>query len=165
MPDQWVKTRYLDTSALVKLVIDEGDHEMVRSFFRSNTNFCATSLCLAEALGVIKGKWNHGHINEEQYFKATRELILWAWGKKIEINDIGLFSFEGSKAVEALAKKYSLDISDALQLQTIMRGTYSHLGSNSASILITADDKLSRAAESEGIRSWNCITTAQPDWA
>lgn len=165
MPDQWAKTRYLDASALVKLVIDEGDHQPVRSFFLSNPNFCASSLCLAEALGVIKGKWNHGRINEEQYFKATRKLIMWAWGKKIEIDNIDLFSPEGLTAVEELAKKHSLDLSDALQLQTIMRGTYSHLGPNSASVLITADSKLSRAAEAEGIRSWNCITTEPPDWA
>jgi len=165
MSDQWAKARYLDASALVKLVIDEGDHKPVRSFFLSNTNFCATSLCLAEALGVIKGKWNYGRINEEQYFGATRELIIWAWGKKIEIDDIGLFSPDGLKAVEELAKKYKLDLSDALQLHTIMRGTYSHLGPNSASVLITADGKLAKAAEAEGVRSWNCIATELPVWA
>ena len=165
MSDQWAKTRYLDASALVKLVIDEGDHQAVRSFFHSDTNFCATSLCLAEALGVIKGKWNYGRINEEQYYSSTRELIIWAWGKKIEIDDIGLFSPEGLQAVEDLARKYKLDLSDALQLQTIMRGTYSRLGPNSASVLITADGKLAKAAEAEGIRSWNCIVSELPEWA
>ena len=73
--DQWAKIRYLDASALVKLVIDEGDHQEVRSIFYSDTNFCATSLCLAEALGVIKNKWNRSLITEEQYFKSTRELL------------------------------------------------------------------------------------------
>ena len=43
MPDQWAKTRYLDASALVKLVIDEVDYAPVRLFFQSNVNFCATS--------------------------------------------------------------------------------------------------------------------------
>jgi predicted nucleic acid-binding protein len=165
MSDQWAKVRYLDASALVKLVIDEGDHEPVRSFFSSNTNFCATSLCLAEALGVIKGKWNYGRISEEQYFEATRELIIWAWGKKIEIDDINFFSPDGQKAVEGLARKHNLDLSDALQLQTILRGKYSHLGPNSASILITADGKLAKAAEGECIRTWNCIVTVPPMWA
>ena len=162
--DQWAKIRYLDASALVKLVIDEGDHQEVRSIFYSDTNFCATSLCLAEALGVIKNKWNRSLITEEQYFKSTRELIISAWGKKIEVDDIDLFTPESQQAVETLARKYKLDLSDALQLETIKQGTYSHLGPNSASLLITADEKLAKAAKTEGIRSWNCIKTSLPDW-
>jgi predicted nucleic acid-binding protein len=162
--DQWAKKRYLDTSALVKLVIDEGGHQEVRSFFYSDTNFCSTSLCLAEALGVIKNKWNRSLINEEQYFNATRELIISAWGQKIEVNDIDLFTPESQKAVEELARKHKLDLSDALQLETIKQGTYSHLGPNSASVLSTADKKLAEAAKAEGIRSWNCITSSVPDW-
>lgn len=72
MPERWAKHRYLDASALVKLVVDEGDHEPVRTFFQSNVNFGATSICLAEALGVVKAKWTHGRISEENYFAATR---------------------------------------------------------------------------------------------
>ena len=161
----WAKVRYLDASALVKLVVDEGDHEHVRQFFHSNPNFAATSLCLAEALGVIKGKWNHKRISEDQYFTATRKLVIDAWGGRIEIDDINLFSPQSLTAVEALAKKHELDLSDALQLETILIGKYSHLGPNSASRLVTADAKLARAAEAEGIRAWNCILSTAPDWA
>lgn len=165
MPDQWAKTRYLDASALVKLVIDEGDHGPVRSFFQTNGNFCATSLCLAEALGVVKAKWTHGRISEEKYFDATRELVINAWGGKIEINNVDLFSPEGLTPVEMLGRKHALDLSDALQLHTILRGTYSVLGPQSSSVLITADAKLAKAAEVEGIRAWNCIATPLPTWA
>ena len=91
MSDHWAKHRYLDASALVKLVVDEGDHETVRSFFQSNANFGSTSLCIVEALGVIKAKWAYGRISEENYFAATRSLVINAWGKKIEIEDIGVF--------------------------------------------------------------------------
>jgi len=162
---QWAKTRYLDASALVKLVVDEGDHLPVRQFFHSNVNFAATSLCLAEALGVIKAKWSHGRISEDQYFAATRELVIGAWGKRIEVNDVGLFTPQGLAAVEALAKKHGLDLSDALQLETILHGRYSHLGPNSASVLVTADARLARAAQAEGICAWNCIASDPPDWA
>ncbi len=162
---QWGKVRYLDASALVKLVIDEGDHENVRQFFNSNVSFAATSLCLAEALGVIKGKWIHGHISDQHYFVATRQLVIDAWSKRIEVNEIDLVSPQGINAVEALAKKHALDLSDALQLETILRGKYSHLGPNSASVLITADAKLARAADAEGIHVWNCIKSSPPDWA
>jgi len=165
MPDQWAKTRYLDASALVKLVIDEVDYAPVRLFFQSNVNFCATSLCLAEALGVIKAKWTYGRISEEKYFGATRELVINAWGGKIEINNVDLFSPEGLTPVEVLGRKHALDLSDALQLHTILRGRYSVLGPNSASVLITADAKLAKAAELEGIRAWNCTVEPLPSWA
>ena len=167
MPDQWAKARYLDASALVKLVIDEGDHAPVREFFQTNGHFCATSLCLAEALGVVKGmrKRRHGPISEEQYFAATRELIIHAWGGKIEINNVDLFSPEGLGPVEALARKHALDLSDALQIHTILRGTYSVLGPQSSSVLITADGPFAKAAAAEGIRTWNCIATPLPPWA
>lgn len=160
-----VKVRYLDASALVKLVVDEGDCDFVRQFFNSDINFAATSLCLAEALGVIKAKWMHSRISQEQYFMATRELVINAWGNKIEIDNIDLFSPKGFDAVEALALKHSLDLSDALQLETILRGKYSHLGPNSASVLVTADADLARAAEGEGVRAWYCISSNPPVWA
>ena len=159
-----VMVKYLDASALVKLVVDEENCEFVRQFFNTDTNFAATSLCLAEALGVIKAKWMHSRISQEQYFTATRALVIDAWGNKIEIDNIDFFSPKGLNAVEALALKHSLDLSDALQLETILRGKYSHLGPDSASVLVTADTKLARAAETEGVRAWHCISSRLPDW-
>jgi len=118
-----------------------------------------------EALGVLKGKWKHGRLTDGEYHTATRELVVQAASKRVEIDDVGLFTFEGLKAVQALAKKHSLDVSDSLQLETILRGKYAHLGPNSASVLITADRQLAAAARSEGIRVWNCISEAVPEWA
>jgi len=160
----WAKTRYLDASALVKLVVNEGDGEAIRLLFRSRPSFCATSLCVMEALGVLKAKWCHGHITEEEYHAAARQFVIDIWGKRIEVDDIGLFNPEGLNAVQASAKKHSLDISDALQLETILRGKYSHLARGSASILITADESLAAAARAEGIRVWNCIKEPTPSW-
>src|SRR5438876_12323036 len=112
---RWAKARYLDASALVKLVVDEPDHERVRTFFASNTNFAATSLCVTEALGAIKAKWVHNRLTEDQYFKAARSLVQMAT-RKIEVDSIDLFALQGLAAVEALAQRHSLDLSDALQL-------------------------------------------------
>lgn len=165
MADQWAKARYLDASALVKLVVNEADSLPVQEFVRANVGFCATSLCLAEALGVLKGKWEHNHLTDSQYFECTRRLIIDAWGKRIEVDDIGLFTLSGLSGVEAMARKHALDLSDALQLVTILRGRYSVLGPNSASVLITADAKLAAAAGAEGIRVWNCVGGPAPVWA
>ena len=165
MSDCWVKQRYLDASALVKIVIDEGDHEPIRTFFLNNVNFGTTSLCIMEALGVLKAKWTHERISEAQYFKASGELVHYASVRIIEVEDIGLFTFQGLESVQKIAKKHGLDLSDALQLETIRRGKYANLGPNSASVLITADARLAIAAVAEQVRVWNCIKDPQPSWA
>lgn len=161
----WAKAHYLDASAMVKLVVDEGDGQPLRDFFNGNASFCTSPLCLGEALGVLKGKWSRGTIDENAYFAATRRLIIDAWGKRIEIDDIGFVTPSVLSEVELLAKKYTLDLSDALQIITVQKGRYARLGPNSASTLITADAKLGAAASSEGIRVWNCIASSAPGWA
>jgi predicted nucleic acid-binding protein len=160
-----IHVRYLDASALVKLVIDEGDHKPIRDFFTGNAHFAATSLCMAEALGAIKAKWVHDRITEQEYFAATKQLILDAWSSRIEIDQVDIFSPVGQSKVEALARKHSLDLSDALQLQTIMQGRYSHFKQGSSSVLITADRKLADAAVAENIKVWNCNASLLPNWA
>jgi predicted nucleic acid-binding protein len=165
-----VKVKYLDASALIKLVVDEEDAHLIRDFFRRNTNFCTTSLCLAEALGRLKGLWKKGRkegvkLSTDQYFKATRELIIETWGGRIEVDELKLLDPMIHTDVESLAKKYNVDLSDALQLVTIKKGQYSVFVSDSASILITADGPLADAAKSEGIRVWNCTKEPVPPWA
>ena len=167
---QGVKVRYLDASALIKLVVEEQDGYVIREFFHGNANFCTTSLCLAEALGRLKGLWKKGRkdglkLSTDQYFKATRELIIDAWGGRIEVDELKLFDPLIHTDVESLAKKYDIDLSDALQLITIKKGRYSVLVSDSASILITADGPLADAAKSEGVRVWNCVKEQVPPWA
>jgi predicted nucleic acid-binding protein len=161
---QSAKTRYLDASALVKLVVDEGDHQRLRDFFNANTNFAATSLCLAEALGAVKAKWLHKQLSFDQYFEATRRLIIAAWEEKIEVDSVDLFTPDNQQAVEALAKRHGLDLSDALQIETILHGKYRKLVADSAAVLITADKDLAKAAHQEGIRVWNCSDGGPPEW-
>lgn len=153
---------YLDASALVKLVVDEGDHAAVRQFYYTHPNCHATSLCLMEALGAIKAKWAHDRLSHDEYLKATRKLIVDAWGKKIRPDNIDLFTPEGLLAVEALADKHNLDLSDALQLETLLNGTFKYFAGDSRPILITADGDLAKAAASEGFRVWNCSLEPAP---
>jgi predicted nucleic acid-binding protein len=160
-----VKVKYLDANALIKLVIEEGDEQPLRDFFNSNTSFCATSLCLAEALTKLKQKWDRNQINTDNYFTATRSLIIDCWGKRIEWDDLGLVDPSVHVQVEQMAGKYNLDLSDALQLTTIKSGKYSFFARGSASVLITADKKLATAATSEGIRVWNYTAGPAPAWA
>lgn len=162
---RWAKAHFLDASALVKLVVEENGSESLRNYFNANASFCTTPLCLGEALGALKGKWGRKEIEESAYFSATRRLIIDAWGKRIEIDDISFLTPTVHSEVENLAKKHTLDLSDALQIITIKNGRYSRLGPNSASVLITADAKLGTAAAQEGIRVWNCLQSTSPSWA
>lgn len=169
------KFRYLDASALIKLVVDENDSTNVREFFLSNANFCTTSLCMAEALGRIKGMWKKGKgdrakLTIEEYLASTRTLLGYTHTisiphGKIEIDKNILSDASTHIKVEQIAKDNKLDLSDALQLYTIKHGKYSHLGPESASILITADAPLATAARTMGIRAWNCSIEPVPEWA
>jgi predicted nucleic acid-binding protein len=159
-----IRMRYLDASALVKLYVDEGDSKQIRDFFTNRIHFCTTSVCLVEALSVFKAKWLRKLLTKQGYFEKTRNLLLDARGK-IEINDVGLVEFSILDEVERLATKHNLDISDALQLVTILKGKYSFFARDSSSGLITADGDLASAARSENIRVWNCCADIQPIWA
>lgn len=153
---------YLDASALVKVVVDEGDHAIVREFYYTHPNCHATALCLMEALGALKAKWMHSRLTHDEYIKASRKLIIDAWGKKVRPDNVDLFTPEGLKAVEELARKHQLDLSDALQLETILHGTFQYFAEDAKPILITADRKLAEAARAEGIRAWNCADEGPP---
>lgn len=66
--------------------------------------------------------------------------------------------------VEEKASTYKIDLSDALQLVTILRGPNSILSPHSASVLITADAGLADATKTEKIRVWNCNKDPWPSW-
>lgn len=83
-----------------------------------------------EALGAIKAKWVHKHISHDEYINATRKLVIDAWGKKIRPDNVDLFTPEGLLSVEALAKKHQLDLSDALQLETLLNGTFKYFAND-----------------------------------
>jgi len=170
-----VKMHYLDASVLIKLFVKEDDCDNVREFFLRNVNFCTTSLCLAEALARIKGMWKKGKdgkpkLTMDEYLASTRGLLRATHSfsnphGKIEIDEKVLSDISTHSNVEQLAKDNKLDLSDALQLYTIKQGKYSHLGPESASVLITADKKLAAAARRMGIRVWNCSIEELPEWA
>src|SRR5215216_2631925 len=56
---KWIRICYLDTSALIKLVIDEPETGILDDFLAREigTRFNTTWLCVAEALGVLKRQW------------------------------------------------------------------------------------------------------------
>jgi predicted nucleic acid-binding protein len=64
--------------------------------------------------------------------------------------------------VEALARKYSVDLSDAFQILSVQKDFASVLSGESQTILVTADKSLAAAARSEGLKVWNILTEPLP---
>jgi hypothetical protein len=67
--------------------------------------------------------------------------------------------------VDQMVKTHNIDVSDALQLLTILKGEHSGLIHQSASVLLTADKGLAAAAAAVGVRAWNCAVEPAPPWA
>jgi DNA replication protein DnaC len=123
-----------------------------------------TPFCLNEALSILKGKWQRKKISEDDYFDATRRLVIDVWSSRYHADDIDFMNPAIYQTVEAMARRHQLDLSDALQLVTIQKGFYRGLVSHSAPALITADQDLASAAVLEHIRVWHCNKEARPAW-
>lgn len=145
---------YLDASAAVRLVLDEPGSGNLREYFDGNVGFHITSLCLGEALGVLKRK-----TSKKDYFDKCYVLLAYVRGKpwKINVDEIDLSSSDVFAKAEEIAGRYKhkIDLSDSLQL-VIMKQKFSK------PLLITADRELASAAKKEGVLVWNCELEAVP---
>src|SRR5215813_3953019 len=154
---------YLDASVLVKLVVEEDGSNVVEEYMRRNYTaaFKTTSLCFAEALGVLKSKYVNrrrtDHIDEDTYLTAADELRAYVKNDPIELVDVGINDSAVFSEVEEIARRYSLDVSDAYQIVTIRKDHFSRFP-KARPILITADTGLAKAARAEKLRVWDCIT-------
>jgi predicted nucleic acid-binding protein len=157
-----IRTHLIDASALVKLVIYEEGSEVVREYLQKATVFSTTSLCFAEALGVLKKKLDRKDITQKEYLAAIDLLITVVQHETLHIDPIGITDPAVFSDIERMVKEYSLDVSDALQLVTLRKGFYSGMTGESKQILITGDGALADAAAKEGFRVWNCMKDPPP---
>lgn len=160
---QWCKAMYLDASAIVKLYVDEPQSAEVRSVFYSQPKpFNTTPLCLAEAFNVLKRKWTKGELTTDAYLAAANKLTVAAWGQEIEVQGYGFIDPSIQKDIEKIVQTHGVDLSDALQLLTILKGRHSGLVNQSLSWLITGDKDLTAAAIANGVKVWNCMVEPAP---
>ena len=158
-----VKVKYLDTSSIVKLYIEENASHIFRDFFNSEVSFSTTSMTFYESMNVLKTKlFKNGR--KDIYHQAIEKLSIQGWGGKIEIETIDLTNRDIFLKVSKIAIDNNLDIADAIQIHAILEGKYARLTAESSSVLITADRKQENAAISNGIRVWNIERQAIPEW-
>lgn len=157
-----IRTHYIDTSALVKLLLDEPGSDKLRNYFEEHSVFSTTSLCLAEALGVLKKRIFLEEKDSVEYYNLCYELIAYLRHGNITIDDAELFGLSTYNEVEKTAKKYDLDISDAFQIVSLKKSIISKLGGESRGILITGDSQLAKAAREESLRAWDIMKEDEP---
>ena len=158
-----IRTHFLDASAIVKLLINEIGSDKIRKYFTQHSCFYTTSLCFAEALGVLKAKHFHQkEITEEEYLAASDLLMAYIAGESIGIVEIEIKQRCVFREVENLVQKYSIDISDAFQIYTLKKGFLSSLEGDASPILITGDCNLAKSADKEGLKVWDCVKDTPP---
>ncbi len=159
-----VHANCFDASALVKIYINEDGSDIVQKYFNSEPTKYTTPLCFYEALNVLKVKhFYRKEINAEEYHLASFNLTAWFSHIVKDIRDLNFLSPIVFKNVQQISKRYSLDLSDAFQILSVKEGFFSGLANESKTILVTADKKLSKAAEGEGLRVWYFMNEPFPN--
>jgi len=134
----------------------------VKEYFRkARGGHWITNVCFIEALTALKCKWLRKEIDQNAYLGFS--YVLRSYIKsRIELVDSQLGDRQVWDETEKIVKRYSLDIVDALQIVTVKRHYTNVFARNSKTVLVTGDFNLARAAESEDVRVWNCMTDEAP---
>jgi predicted nucleic acid-binding protein len=161
--NSYFRANYLDASAVIKILVNEPSSSPVSRYFKGPHSFYMTSLCFAEAPGVLKTKYfRRKEITEKGYLNRSYLLTVWLREQRIKLDEVSLIEPIVFKELESIIKKYPIDTSDALQIITIKRGRFSNLVKESQSLLITADGELAKAASAEGLSVWDCVHETSP---
>jgi predicted nucleic acid-binding protein len=147
-----------DASALVKVYADEVGSSEVRQYFRSESSNYTTLICYFETLTALKMKRFYrkprDNLTDDEYHKAASELSAWfsLSSKNLAAPDLDLVDSKTFPKVQSLARKYSLDLSDAFQILSVKTNFASVMSGGSQTVLVTADKDLAAAARSEFIK-------------
>lgn len=151
---EMIEICFFDASAAVKRYIDEKGFEKLSSYGRDIIYM--TNICVMETLNVFKLKWKRGEISQDQYFEISYEFCSELGSQRIQVQDLNLSDFEVFYKAEEIAKKYHLDLSDALQIYSLKHIFTTFVG-KSTPLLVTFDKDLAKGARQEGVNVWNEI--------
>ena len=157
---------FLDACAAVMLVLEERGLEHARvnllKCFNPAGSFFITSFCFFEALGVLKRKMLKRQIVYDHYVKCCYMLLNYRETSRFRLHEPKISTFQPFRSAKTLGEKYSVDLSDALQIVDLAHGEFSHYVQDSKPLLITVDGDLEKAARTEGLRVWNCKDAKTP---
>jgi predicted nucleic acid-binding protein len=131
-----------DASALVKLLIDEGDSDVAGAIWAGTGSAFASSVGYAELRGSIARALRGGRITSDGYPTARRALER-VWGSVVEIRLDGALP----RHAGTLADKHGLGALDAIHLASAL----SIATPEDHPTLVTFDRRLAEAAIAEGL--------------
>jgi uncharacterized protein len=147
---------HLDTSALVKLYVQEAGTEALVAAARSRA-LRALSIARVEAGAAIWRRHRAGDLAESVADDLVRRV------DRDCRRVITLVPVTDDVLDEALrlCRRHGLRADDAMQLAGALRSTGPRVADDQ-SVFVASDDALLAAARTEGLRSWNPATTAAP---
>lgn len=157
-----VRIHYFDASALLKLLVYEEGSKAVRAYFKKHSGFFTTSLCFAVTLGVLKSRYLRKDISPTDYSSACNELMSYLFAGAIGIDEIHVETSDIYSEIHILSKTHNLDINDAFQIVSLIRGFFSETHGQSIPLLITGDSDLANVLRNEGLDVWDCTTEPEP---
>jgi predicted nucleic acid-binding protein len=157
--EDYLKIFWLDTSALVKIFIDEPGSLELRTIFEGKLGhvFFTTDFCKYEFFNVLKRKLMVDEcISLSDYFKHIRVLSNYVRSGKIRIDDSDHETGDMYRRTVRLSTEYKLDWTDAIQFTLLQEGGLNVFkGGKSETILVTSDRPMIKAAKGENARFWN----------
>jgi predicted nucleic acid-binding protein len=165
--EEYIRIFWLDTSALVKLFMDErGSKELKAEVSGKDWIFCyTTDYCRYEYFNVLKRKLitekKRKSMTErsnalKDYFKYIIILNTLVKTEQIKIDDADHDTTIIWSDTIKLANKYEIDFTDAIQFVLLKTGSISIFkGGKSEAILVTSDAGMIKAAKGESIQFWN----------
>ena len=161
----YIKTCFIDTSAFIKLYLEEEGSKELHAFLESSRIIKYTmTYCIGEFLGIIKAKLKRREISNDKYLSISYALMADLRNNTYQLEQSDITNFDIFNKVESFCKNYAnFDIVDSLQLITLKEGFLSTLG-ESKPLFITADSKLAEAAKKEGLKVCECNIDEYPTY-
>ena len=157
------KRFYLDASALAKRYVIEQGTFVVNHLFRRvtrNDMMCLT-LGILEVISIFVRKKNASVVPQDAFNQAMTdfrsEVIDAANFTKIPVTDPLI------NAAASLVEKHSLNATDAVILRSILDLIIVLRATGDDLVLVTSDQRLLRAAQVEGVLTFNPKTQAEGD--
>lgn len=158
----------IDASALAKRFLDEPCSEELRRYLHSQPTPYTTPFCLYETLSVLKSKVgktfpDRKTFSRENYFRAAGIVVNEYRVYSARMKEPDFTAMDVFARTTKLAEQYGVDLSDAFQLLSLQEGFFSVLSGESATLLVTADKALAKAARDMGWqRVWDCCHEDMP---
>lgn len=152
--------RFIDTSAMLKLLLPENGSSNMKRYFKDFNNFSTISLCFAETISMLKVKYFYrDEITQKKYYQAIKLFQIYCHDKNVKIHEVDISPPAVFSKVVALMNKYkpTIDFIDSFQIYFLKDKL--PLG---RAQLITADGHLAAAAKSEKLKVWNCMEDPIP---